>query len=436
MPTLFNQVIPNFGPLVTDPVITDSDYFGKSLFITELAESIKPLLQTNAVRDLFPEETIEADYIKVVQEFEPIGTTLPIVQKGMPDTILDQGGRVTNEWTVQPFYMRGSFQVTHGEINSRVKPGTTNERWSPAEQIQKRIKNMMEAHELTWDVFRTYMLCGGIDITDPRTKHRIQVPSNIPARNLFNYSVKNGYKGRQEHAWFRTIVDSNVSDPGSAPSGIPWTHPDAAIIECVRHYAMWYEMTHKRPITAMYMHPEMRYVLSMNNQIKMALGGFIPAFGVTAGQSTLANDPVIINNGGVGVNGLSVDGNGNLLSIAGIPIKLVDVKYKDPRDGVYQGIMPKNKIIFVSEQLPSGARVMPGATQYCISEESQGKPGMWSRMQDQTVIPNAPGMAFQLGNAGMVYLRHPEAVSHMTVCEVEDIQKRLVILGDIAQGIF
>ena len=436
MPTLFDQVIPNFGPLVTDPVITDNDYYGKSLYITELAESIKPLLKTNAVRELFPDETIEAEIIKVVQEFEPIGTTLPIVQKGMPDTFLDQGGRMTSEWFVQPFYMRGSFQVTHGEINSRVKSGTSNERWSPAEQIQKRIQNMMEAHELTWDVFRTYMLCGGIDVTDPRTKHRIEVPSNIPAMNLFNYSVKNGYKGRQEHAWFRTIVDSNVSDPGAAPTGIAWTHPDADIIGAVRNFAMWYETTHNRPLTAMYIHPEMRYVLSMNNQIKLALGGFIPKFGVVAGESTVSVEPTIINNGGVGVNGLSVDNNGNVAAIAGIPIKVVDVKYKDPRNGIYAGIMPKNKVIFVSEVLPSGVRAMPGATQYCISEESMGKPGMWSRMQDQTVIPNAPGMAFQLGNAGMVYLRHPEAVAHMTVCEVEDIQKRLVILGDYSQGIY
>ena len=432
MPTLFDQVIPNFGPLVTDPVITDHDYYGKTLSITELAESIKPLLSTNAVRDLFPEETIEADIIEVVQMFEGIGTTLPIVQKGMPDVFLSQAGMATKKQYVQPFHMRGSFQVTHGEINSKVKPGTTNERWSPAEQLQERIKEMMEAHELTWDVFRTYMICGNLDVTDPRTNFRVQVPGNIPAINLFNYNTKVGYKGRQEHAWFRTIVDSNVSDPGAAPDGIPWTNPDADIIGCVKRFAMWYEQTYERPITAMYMHPEMRQVLSENNQIVMATGGFISKFGVVAGESTLSNDPVIIDRGGVGVNGIGIDVNGNIAAIAGIHIKLINVKYKDPRDGVYAHVMPKNKVIFVA----NGDGVQPGRTQYCASEESGGKPGLWTRTQLETNIPNAPGMAFQLGNAGMVYLKYPEPVCHMTVCEVEDIQKRLVILPDYSQGIF
>jgi hypothetical protein len=430
---LFEQALPTaFSPLITDSVIVDSDYYGGTLSITELAESVKKTFDTSAVKALFPEETVEAELVRIQQEFEPVGTTLPLVQKGMPDTFLSQSGKMLSERWVQPFFMRGSFYVNHGEINSKVKPGTINQKWSPAEQLQNKVKEMMEAHELTWDVIRTYMLCGGFEFNDPRTNNHTEIPSNIPARNLFSYNVKNGYKGRQEHAWFRTIVDSNVTDPGGAPSGIPWTHPDAAIVECVRSLAHWYQMTYERPLTAMYLHPEMLFVLSMNRQIMNAMGGlFIPKIGAVAGDSTVSVQPTILDRGTLGLNGIAVDNTGTVKAIAGIPIYPINVKFKDPRDGTFHGIMPKNKIILVSN-----ANGQPGRTQYCISEEFGGKPGLWTRTSTNVPPPNAPGYAFQIGNAGMVYLKYPENVVHINVCEVEDIQKRLVILGDYNQGVY
>ena len=432
MSPIYQQGLPtNFGPLVTDPVIVDSDYYGGHLSITELAESIKPTLDTSVVKSLFPEETVEATTVVIEQYHEPIGTMLPLVTRGMQDTFLSQSGKMMSRSIVQPFYMRGSFYVNHGEINSKVKPGTINQRWSPAEQIQQKVKEMMQSHELTWDVIRTYILCGGFEFDDPRTNHHVEIPSNIPARNLFSYNVTQGYKGRKEHAWFRNIVDSNVEDPGAASLGIPFTHPDAAIIECVRNIAHWYQMTYNKPLTAMYMHPEMKYVLSMSRQILLALGGWIPKIGAVAGDSTVSVQPTIIDRGGIGLNGLSVDSTGNIAAIAGIPVYTINVNFKDPRDGTYHGILPKNKIIFVSNE-----NEQPGRTQYCISEEMGGKPGLWTRTSVDVPPPNAPGYAFQLGNAGMVYLKYPENVVHVTVCEVEDIQKRLVILGDTSVGIY
>jgi hypothetical protein len=85
MSPIYQQGLPtNFGPLVTDKVIVDSDYYGGHLSITELAESIKPTLDTSAVKALFPEEYREAESVIIEQYHEPIGTTLPLVQRGMP----------------------------------------------------------------------------------------------------------------------------------------------------------------------------------------------------------------------------------------------------------------------------------------------------------------------------------------------------------------
>ena len=53
---IYDQTLPtNFSPLVTDKVIVDSNYYVGGLSITELAESIKPQLETSAVKALFPE---------------------------------------------------------------------------------------------------------------------------------------------------------------------------------------------------------------------------------------------------------------------------------------------------------------------------------------------------------------------------------------------
>lgn len=437
MSPIFPQAVPNFSGFTTDPVIVDSNYFGNDLLYTELAESLKPLLNTTSVRELFPDETYEGETIKIEEEFSPVGTTLPIVQKGQPDVFIDQSGYKFSVRYASPIFIRGSFGLTHGEINSKVKPGTVNDRWSPAEQIQKKINMMMDAHELTWDVFRTYMLCGGLNYTDPRTGQSAEVKAGIPAHNLFAYNVTSGYKGRPEHALFRTYVDSNVEDPSAAPTGIPFTHPDADIIFTIKWFVRWFEDTNKVKVTAMYMRPELRDVISLNNQLRLAMGGWIPKIGAVAGDSTVTVAPTIIpSNGVLPPNSLAVDANGNLASIAGVPIRICDIAYPDPRDGVYKRIFPMNKIVFVAEQNQQGSKEAPGKTQYCISEESGGKPGMWMRTQTETMIPNAPGMAFQLGNAGLPYLKYGSRVAHMTVCSVEDIQKRLVILPDLGHGIW
>lgn len=432
----FPQQIPNFGPLTTDSVIVDSNYFGNELTFYELAKSLEPVVGITPLKDIFPEETIGAKIVEVSEMYEPIGTTLPAVEMGKPDVFIGQAGRQFSKRYYQPLHIRGSFFVSHGEINSKVQPGTANDRWSPAEQINEKVAQFMEAHNLTWEIYRTWMLLGGIDYTDIRTEYTINASANIPAMNLWSYNVSRGYQGRAELALFRTVVDSNVADPGAAPAGVPWTTPDADIINTVRRLNNWYKEQYKAPLTRMYMTAELRDVISMSTQVALSTGnGWIPKLGAQPGDYQVTVAPTVIPAGGV-INGLAIGGGGDIVAIAGIPITTIDTGFKDPSDGIYKRVFPKNKVVFVSEVNQQGAKQAPGRTQFCISEESGGNPGMWTRVQTETLIPNAPGYAFQIGNAGLPYLKFPRQIVHLNVCAVQDILNRLVVLGDLGYGVY
>ncbi|MBD2201557.1 major capsid protein [Calothrix sp. FACHB-1219] len=430
---------PNFGPYVSEQITVANHSLPGEPTFTELAKSIVPLVGNTPLTELFPEENILERHVVIEQNFQGIDTIFPMVEMGKPDVILSDNEGTMTRRVVQPLYIRRSTFISYGEINSRVRPGTLNERWSPAEQIQTKMTRMVNQHNQTWNIYRAMMLLGGINYTDPRTQVGAAVSSRIPAHNMWAYNVTSGFRGRAEHSLFRTLVDANVADPAASGAGVPWTEPDAAIIDCVTRFSNWFRDTNKVKLTAMYMGPELRDIISMNNEIKIAMGGWIPRFGVTAGQNTTAAGVgLLVPNGGVPMrNGsITLDGEGKLATIAGIPIRIVDTIYKDPTDGLVKRIWPKNKIVFVAEQDSQGASEAPGRTQYCVSEESGGAPGLWTRVQTETQIPAAPGMYVQMGNAGMPYLKYPDRVAHMTVCTVDQIEQRLGVLGDLFHLLF
>ncbi len=436
---------PNFGPYISPAVTVANDSIPGEPIFTELAKSLVPLEAVTPLTELFPEEIIEERTVVIEQSYEGVDTIFPMVEMGKPDVVLSDNDGTRSRRYFQPLYIRRSMFVSHAEINSRVKPGTTNERWSPAEQIQIKMRRMVRQHNLTWNIYRAMMLLGGINYTDPRTGVGAAVSAQIPAHNLFAYNVAAGYRGRKEVSLFRGIVDANVADPGAA-AGIPWTHPDAAIIECVQRFKRWFKDTNKSEVTAMYVGPELRDIIVMNNEIKLALGGWIPRLGANAGDNVIHNyngttgtgGGILVPQGGVAkMNGSIVLGpDGDLVSIAGVPVRVVDTMYKDPVDGIVKRIWPKNKVVFVSEVDANGGREAVGRTQYCVSEESGGAPGLWTRTQEQTQIPAAPGMYVQMGNAGMPYIKYPYRVAHITVASVDDINNRLGVIGDLSFGSF
>lgn len=425
----------NFGPYISPWVTTRNDMFTGEPVFTELAKSFLPLVGLSPLTDLFPIEEIMERVVVVEQSFEATSTIFPLVEWGKPDVVLGHEYGTTRRMMVQPLVIRRSAFISHGEINTRLRPGTINERWSPTEQIAMVMEKMMKEHNLTWDVYRASMLLGGISYTDPRTGVGANVSSQIPSHNLWSYNVTSGYQGRNEANIFRTYIDANTPAPASA--GVPWTDPDADLVGAIQKFAMWFKDTNKSRITKMYMSPELKYVLMSNNQIKLALGGIITRVGAVTGDRMIIQD----NSGGMinttpdptyaGAIGVSPDG---LLSIAGIPIETVETTFRDPVDGIFKRIWPKNKVVFVSTVDPQGGSEAIGRTQFCVSEESGGAPGLWTRTQDQTQIPAAPGMYIQMGNAGMPYLKYPYRVAHMTVCSVQDINNRMGVVGDLQFG--
>ena len=96
----------------------------------------------------------------------------------------------------------------------------------------------------------------------------------------------------------------------------------------------------------------------------------------------------IVDRDQLGLSGYSLGlGPDGLTAIAGIPIRTVETTYKDPVDGVNKRVWPKNKVVFVATSTTNGEAINLGRTQYCVSEESGGSPGLWTRRQTETQIP-------------------------------------------------
>lgn len=423
----------NFDGQVTPWAITQSSDNPGEPSLTELAESFIPITGRTSLSEVFPDESIEERLVYIQQEMSTVDTIFPIVRMGQPDVVLGHNYGTMRAFQVTPLYIRRSSFVSYGEINSKIMPGTSNTKWMPEDHIAMIVEGMVREHNLTWDVWRASMLLGGIHYTDPRTGIPAAVNAQIPARNFFRYDVTTGYRGRAEAQLFRTMSDFNDTEP--ATQGVPWTHPDADLVTSVSRFVRWFMETNKGKITAMYMDPELKEVLMMNNQVRLVTGGLLGL--PDKPQTRIIPSEEIVDREQAGLSGFSIGvGPDGITAIAGIPIRTVETTYKDPVDGINKRVWPKNKVVFVAEQTKDGRPIQIGRTQYCVSEESGGRPGLWTRRQTETQIPAAPGMYIQMGNAGMPYLRYPYMVAHMTVAEVDDINNRLGILGDKMWGQF
>ena len=401
----------NFGPYVSPWITTGTTEAEWGRVFTELAESYIPIVGNTPLTELFPIETIEAQTVVVRQTMEPNHTIFPIVLPCKPDVLVGPNYGRERMFYVQPLFIRQSTSLCYGEINNRVR--NCNDPYPTGEQIQKMISMMVMEHNLTWDVFRARMLLGGIRYTDPRTGVFTDVASNIPAYNLFSYNVTAGIGGRNESRVFRTYEDTNSLSAVNA--GTSWADPNADFVYTIQSIKQWFKATHKSNLTAMYMSPEMRSVLSTSNIVNWMSGVRI----IESASSSPYSQFIQLGNDGL------------VTAIAGLEVREVDTQFIDPVDGVNKRVWPKNKVVFISSQSPSGEAQAIGRTQFCIGESPDGKPGIWSRTNMETHIPAAPGMYLQMGNAGMPYLTYPYRVVHVNVATLEDINNRLALQGDL-----
>ena len=424
MPAFDNPNLYNYNAVVTpwETTGTGSNHTWEPI-LTELAQSYIPTLANTPLLELFPIENILERVVVMEQMVESVPTIFPLVHCGKPDVVLGGANRSSRRMMVQPLYIRRSAFLSFCEINSRVRPGTCNERWSPQEQINMTIEEMVKEHNLTWDVYRAMMLNGGIRYTDPRSGVGVDVSSQIPVWNFFDYKTDVGFQGRNESYVFRSVEDT--MDEAQNNVGIPWTDYKSDIVHTVRTLAHWFMHTYKSNLTGMYMSSHLRAVISSNLLVKLAQVGNTGLLFNYRDQTIYADRPDFHFAGMIGL-----DSQGMLQSIAGIPIYTIETEYKDPVTGLETSVFPKNKVIFVSNQNSQGQTEPVGRTQFCVSEEMGGAPGLWTRMQTETAIPAAPGMYIQMGNAGLPYLRFPNRVLHVNVCDPEDVNRRLGLIGN------
>lgn len=431
--TALNYQTPNFGPNISTPVVVSNSSLPDQREYTELAESMIPVVGKTPLTELFPEEMIPERTVRIIQTFEGLPTTFPIVQMGMPDVVLDDDGGYRIERTVDPLFIRRSAYFNYAAINNLVTPGTDNVPLSPADHVAKKVEKMVASHNITWDVLRAKMLAyNGLSFKDPRTGYAVNVSGGIPAFNQISYNVSSGYKGRNEASIFRGLTNENLTTTNSV--GVPWTNSDAAIVWCLRRIKRFLRDTNKSEFTAMYISPQLREILVENNEIRAMVSGLVPMRNPGTTDARYYGD--YANPNGLLTGSVALDAKGELSAIAGLEIRVVETEYKDPLTGINKSVWPMNKVVLVSEVNPQGSREAVGRTQFCASEESGGKPGVWVRVQEQTQIPAAPGMYMQMGNAGLPYLKFPHRVAHLVVAEVEDIKLRLGLLSDSQHGYF
>lgn len=425
----FSNTAPDFGAYVSPWVAASNDTHPGEPAFYELLETLREAEPTTALTDVFPEQVIPQRHVEIQQYIEGSDTIFPLVEPGKPDQVLgyNRGGR--RKMTVDPLYIRASAFFDPSKINYMLKPGTVNELSNPDDEIVEQMSRMIREHNLTWDVFRAMMLLGGINYSDPRSGVGAKVMAQIPGHNLFNYKLERGYQGRPESSLFRSITDPYSTIDGNN-NGVPWTHPDADIVGFIKRFKRWFKDTNKSEITDAYISAETWEVISMNNQFRLASGGM---------YQNPSDDMVLVGAQGFDSNAaraIQLDSNGMIVAIAGVRFHAVDTKYIDPTDGIWKRLWPKDKVVFVSRQDSQGRQDAPGRTQFCISENVGGEPGMWLRVQTDTQIPAAPGIYVQMGNAGLPYLRYPYRVAHVTVASVDDINARLGVIGDLGFGRF
>ena len=426
---------PNLQALISSPYLVDNTTFPREPVYTELARSILAKLPATPLSAVFPDETIAERIVIAEHVIEGVNTIFPVVEWGAPDLFVDDDGYTVYRQSYQPLPIRQSMYMSYAQLNNTVREGTTNERATAAEQIEKKLTRQMQKHQLTWNVFQAAMMLGGINYTDPRSGVRVKAPAYIPARNFFNFNTTQGYRGRNEARLFRNLIDLNAG--GTPSSGVPITDPQFALSNFVRRLNRWFKDTNKSDITDMYVGPEMRDVILMSEEARLAQGGIIPRLGAVFGDSTIdSNDSGgsfgPLPPGGLGTGmGLVLGTRGDIVSIAGVNFHVVDTIYKDPVDGVEKRVWPKNKIVAVSFRDSDGNVEAPGRTQYCSSENSIDSPGLWTRTVTDVPPPAAPGIVVQMGNAGLPYFKFPYRVCHVTPCTVEQINERLGIQGEL-----
>lgn len=427
------------------PEITEYGYTGDlhslgSLQLTLLARGFD-IVETGQFDDLFPDTMIPERTIVIEQVIEGLGI-MPIVRFGVPGGGFVEDDRM-RQFRVTPVAVREEDFIEQALINQLREPGTVNQQWNPQQIVERRVQKLINRHRRTVDLFRAKILQGGISYTDPRTNYTVDVSTNIPAENYFSYKgfnadiatngVANGYaanqtmtndKGRPEALLFRSTDER---------FGVPWTDDKADLAYTIRMIKQYLLNRNKNQYTELIIASDLMTVLQENNLVKAYMG--VPAamfLDRTAGSAEFAS--------GAGnmppSTFVTLGPGGDLYSLGGLKIRVVNGLYRDPVDNQVKHWWPAHKVAIVAASHMNDRNAKLGMTQHCVGESPDGSPGVYMRMSGDQEPPAPPGRVMQLGDAFMPFAVYPEWISILDVCEPEDVRTSQILQADLAYGTF
>jgi hypothetical protein len=433
------------------PQSTPYEYVGEppalgGVALTKLARTYAEL-DTSDLSDLFPDQYSPERTIIIETIMEGIGI-MPMVRPGIPSGNFLPNDKIFRR-TVEPALFREDDFVDQYLLNQLRQVGTQNDVINPQAMLQDRVRRLVARHNRTIDFFRIQVLLGSINYEDPRTGVKIDVTTQIPLHNLYRYD---GYdssvakdatitvgttaykaakaltnnKGRKEAVFF-----------GSADErlGVPWTDPDADIVRCLRLIKEKLRKTNKNVYTDLYVSSDLYTIILENNYIK-ASDSRIGFFNYGTDQGGVADSKRILPVTNSSNNSISIGPGGEINSIAGLRLHVIDQLYSDPVSQTVKNMMPAHQAVIVAKSHVNDSSQTLGYTQYCVGESPDGNPGLWMRTGPDMQPPHTPGRAMQIGNSFLPYAMYPQWICVLDVCEPNDISSSYMLSDDIDYGTF
>lgn len=424
------------------PEITDYQYIGDlpalgSLQLTKLARGFE-VAEIGQLDDLFPTQMNPERTIVIEQIIEGLGI-MPIVRFGIPGGGFVEPDRLRS-MRVTPAVVREEDFIEQALINQLRQPGTFNQQWSPTQIVQQRVQKLVNRHKRTVDLFRAKVLLGGISYTDPRTGVSIDVSTNIPEHNLFSYkgwnatvasgTVVNGLtadsslvndKGRPEAFFFRSTDER---------FGVSWTDPKADLAYTIRMIKQYLLNTNKNQFTEMIIHSDLMTVLQENHLVKafMGLPYALNTTGTQAAYTPANNAPP---------SSFLVTGpGGDLVSLGGLRIRVVNGLYRNPVTNQIENWWPAHKVAIVAPTHMNDSSARLGMTQHCVGESEDGQPGVYMRVSPMSAPPAPPGRVMQMGDAFLPFAVYPHWIALLDVCEPDELKTKIILQADLNYGTF
>jgi len=412
-----------------------------------LARSFEQL-EITPLTDLFPDVNINERTIVIEQIIEGLGIT-PIVRFGVPGGGFMEPNRIRS-MSAQPAVVREDDFIDQALINQLRKPGTVNQAWSPEELVQRRVQQLINRHARVKDLFRSKALLGGINYVDPRSGVSVDVSTNIPPHNFFTYAGYNATvasggnvyigqtayqaaqafsndKGRTE-ALFFTSTDQRA--------GVKWTDPYADIIRCIRLLKQYLYKTNKNRFTEIIMSSDLMTIIMENNYIKNLMG--IASIQVLNQQtSTVAGNAAVgASVGSIPATYITLGVGGDITSIGGLKVRLMDGLYRDPVTNEIQTFWPSNQIAIVAPRAMQDANASLGFTYHASGESPDGAPGLFMRVSGMTEPPAPTGRVMQLGDSFLPVAVYPHWICVVNVCDPTDLTTQIILQANLNYGTF